>query len=178
MKKCVPSLSFYIFSVLIVVLCAAAALFSFYQLLCGNEPAVLFLSGVVVFGWVSVSMLCRTVHMCGWGVFYDEEKIIFVLSRKDRREFKWEELKEARNISYYPFSDISGATIYFKDGDKKKEKKICVTSRMKGYNDFLSTLEKKGFIAPRCFIANEVDLKEIVNSVFGEQFGKDNSRRK
>ena len=60
-------------------------------------------------------------------MFSFDEKIIFALSRKDHREFRWDELQNAKTNIFYPSSP---AAWYFYFQDEKKTRKIAVTPPM------------------------------------------------
>ena len=104
-------------------------------------------------------------------IFYDDEKIIFALSRKDHREFRWDELQNAKTNIFYPSSP---AAWYFYFQDEKKTKKIAVTPRLAGYNEFVDMLRKKGFPAqsPSALNFDKNTAKDIFHEVFGQDFGK------
>ena len=93
MKKCIPRTSDRIITVLAAIVCAIAAFFAFRELLNGGQPPVVFLAMSILFGGIAIHTIWRMIYMGNWGFFYDDEKIIFVLSHKDRREFRWEELQ-------------------------------------------------------------------------------------
>lgn len=109
--------------------------------------------------------------MGNWGFFYDDEKIIFALSRKDRREFRWEELQNTKTNIFYPSSP---AAWYFYFQDEKKTRKIAITPHMAGYSEFVDMLKKKGFPvqSPGAFNFDK-NAEDIFHEVFGEDFGKD-----
>lgn len=109
--------------------------------------------------------------MGNWVFFYDDEKIIFALSRKDHREFRWDELQNAKTNIFYPSSP---AAWYFYFQDEKKTKKIAVTPRLAGYNEFVDMLRKKGFPvqSPGTLNFDKNTAKDIFHEVFGEDFGK------
>ena len=85
MKKCIPRTSDCIITVLAAVVCAIAAFFAFRELLNGGQPPVVFFAMSILFGGIAIHTIWRMIYMGNWGFFYDDEKIIFVLSHKDRR---------------------------------------------------------------------------------------------
>lgn len=171
MKKCVPRTSDRIISVLAAVVCAIVAFFAFRELLCGNQPPVVFLGISILSGGVAIHTIWRMIYMGNWGFFYNDEKIIFVLSGKDRREFRWDELRNAKANIFYPSSP---AAWYFYFQDEKKIKKIAVTPRMTGYHEFVETLREKGFSAQNPGFAqfDQEAVGQIFHEMFGEDFGK------
>jgi hypothetical protein len=171
MKKCIPRTSDRIITVLAAVVCAVAAFFACRELLCGGQPPAVFFAMTLLFGGVAIHTIWRMIYMGNWGFFYDDEKIIFALSRKDHREFRWDELQNAKTNIFYPSSP---AAWYFYFQDEKKTKKIAVTPRLAGYNEFVDMLRKKGFPAqsPSALNFDKNTAKDIFHEVFGEDFGK------
>ena len=168
MKKCIPRTSDRIITVLTAIVCAIAAFFAFRELLHGGQPSVVFFAMGILLGGIAIHTIWRMIHMGNWGFFYNDEKIIFALSRKDRREFRWEELQNA-NI-FYPSSP---AAWYFYFQDEKKTRKIAVTPRMAGYSEFVDMLKKKRFPAQTPGTLNfNKNAEDIFHEVFGEDFGK------
>ena len=171
MKKCIPCTFDRIITVLAAIVCAIAAFFAFRELLNGGQPPVVFSAMGILLGSIAIHTIWRMIYMGNWGFFYDDEKIIFALSRKERREFRWEELQNAKTNIFYPSSPTAW---YFYFQDEKKTRKIAVTPRMAGYNEFVDMLKKKGFPAqsPDAFNFEKNAVKDIFHEVFGEDFGK------
>ena len=171
MKKCIPRTSDRIITILVAIVCAIAAFFAFRELFHGGQPPVVFFAMGILLGGIAIHTIWRMIYMGNWGFFYDDEKIIFALSRKDRREFRWEELQNAKTNIFYPSSP---AAWYFYFQDEKKTRKIAVTPRMAGYNEFVDMLKKKGFPAqsPGALNFDKNAAKDIFHEVFGEDFGK------
>ena len=179
MKKCVPRMSDRIIAVIAAAVCAIIAFFAFREWLYGEQSHIVFCAAGVLCAGISIHTLCRMIYMGDWGFFYNDEKIIFVLSRKDRREFRWDELQDAKADIFYPSSP---AAWYFYFRDQKKIKKIAVTPRMTGYDEFVGMLRKKGFPAqnPGTISFDSFDKEtasEIFREVFGEDFGKGGGNR-
>lgn len=174
MKKCIPRTSDRIITVLTAIVCAVIAVFAFRELLYKDQSPVVFFTISVLFGGITVYIVWSMIHMGNWGFFYNDEKIIFALSRKDRREFRWDELQNAKASLFYP-SSPSAWYFYFQDG-----KKIAVTPRMKGYSEFVEMLKKKGFPTQSpgfCQFDKNV-AGEIFREMFGEDFGKDSRNKR
>ena len=167
MKKCIPCTLDRIITVLAAIVCAIAAFFAFRELLIGGQPPVVFFTMSILLGGIAIHMIWRIIYMGNWGFFYDDEKIIFALSHKDRREFRWEELQNSKTNIVYP---LSPAAWYFYFQDEKKTRKIAVTPRMAGYNEFVDMLKKKGFPAQSPGALN-FD-KNAAKDIFHEDFGK------
>ena len=171
MKKCIPRTSDRIITVLVAIACAILAFFACRELFCGGQPPVVFFAMSLLFGGVAIHTIWRMIYMGNWGFFYDDEKIIFALSRKDCREYRWEELQNSKTNIFYPSSP---AACYFYFQDEKKTRKIAVMPRMAGYNEFVDMLKKKGFPAQSPGAFNfEKNAEDIFREVFGEDFGKD-----
>ena len=90
MKKCIPRTSDRIITVLAAIACAIAAFFAFRELFHGGQPPVVFFAMGILLGGIAIHTIWHMIYMGNWGFFYNDEKIIFALSRKDRREFRWE----------------------------------------------------------------------------------------
>ena len=167
MKKCVPRNSDRIISYLTIAFLCGGSVFFFYKLIYGGDAPLFFLAAGIVLGGVATRLLYKTITMGNWGFFYDDEKIIFVLSRKDCREIRWDQLQGAKESFFYFPSPGSG---YFSFPDKKK---IGISSRMTGYEGFMAAIKEKGFSAAKPYDPNQFDdpeeLKKIFNSVFGEE---------
>ena len=127
MKECIPRTTDRIITVLAAVVCAIGAFFAFRELLNGGQPPVVFFGMGLLFGGITIHTIWKMIHMGNWGFFYDDEKIIFALSRKDCREFRWEELQNSKTNIVYP---LSPAAWYFYFQDEKKTRKIAVTPPM------------------------------------------------
>lgn len=179
MRKCVPCASDRVITVLAVIVCAAAAIFAFRQLSGGEQPPVVFLSAGILFSGVAVRTLWRMGFMGSWGFFYDDEKIIFALSRRDRREFLWNELRNAQeNAKIRIFCQSFPEAWYFYFPAKKKIRQLAAIPRMEGYNELAAMLRKKEVPAEKTTGRSAVSEKEwlgqIYHEIFGEHLDKDN----
>lgn len=150
MRKCVPCASDRMITALAVIVCAAAAILAFRQLLCGEQPPAVFLSVGILFSGVAVRTLWQMSHVGSRGFFYDDEKIIFALSRRDRREFLWDELRNAQeNAKIRIFCQSFPEAWYFYFPDKKKIRQLAAIPRMEGYDGLASMLRKKKSLPER-----------------------------
>ena len=104
MKKCIPRTSDRIITVLAAIVCAIAAFLAFRELLHGGQSPVVFFAMGILLGGIAIHIIWRMIYVGNWGFFYDDEKIIFALSRKDRWEFRWEELQNSKTNIVYPSS--------------------------------------------------------------------------
>lgn len=179
MRKCVPRASDRVITVLAVIVCAAAAIFAFRQLFCGEQPPVVFLSAGILFSGVAVRTLWRMSDMGSWGFFYDDEKIIFALSRRDRREFRWNELRNAQeNAKIRIFCQSFPEAWCFYFPDKKKIRKLAAIPRMEGYDELAAMLRKKEVPAEKTMGRSTASEKEwlgqIYHEIYGEHLDKEN----
>lgn len=169
MKKCLPPPSGRILEGLVIAACGAGSAFFFRMLLAeeGIQPPILFM-GAALAG-VAACLLWSMVSKGNWGFFYDEERIVFVLSRKDRREYRWEELPEAGVTFLYPTAFCPNGTFFF--SGKRKGWQMAVVPQMTGYEEFLAMIRKKEVPAPAgiAFGETEPGAGEIFRSVFAGQ---------
>ena len=179
MKKCVLPVTFRMVVALTILFCGAGAVFSFREFICGHEPPLVFFVMGVFLGGISLYQLYRMISKGGWGFFYDEEKIIFVLSRNDRREFRWEELKALQTGLAYPTPAAPSVSFYVPDpSGKKKRKRISITPHMEGCGELAATLRRKGFPAAAPFDAAALDMKKVYHDIFDGQLDQNNRRQK
>ncbi len=173
MRKCVPRTADRVITVLAVIVCAAAAILAFRQLLRGEQPPAVFLSAGILFSGVAVHTLWRMRYMGSWGFFYDDEKIIFVLSRRDRREFRWNELQNAQeNAKIRIFCQPFPEAWHFYFPDKKKIRQLAAIPRMEGYDELAAMLIKKGAYAEKTAGKSTASDKEWLGRVYHEIFGE------
>ena len=113
MKRCVPAASGRVCAVLVIAACGAGSAFFLRMLFSeeGFQPPLLFM-GIALAG-VAAHLLWSMVSKGNWGFFYNEERIVFVLSRKDRREYCWKELPEAGVTFLYPTAFCPNGTFFF-----------------------------------------------------------------
>lgn len=176
MKKCVLPVSYRLIVVLTILFCGAGTVLSFREFIRGHEPPAVFLIMGAFLGGIALYQLYRTITRGSWGFFYDEEKIVVVLSRSDRREFRWEELKASQTGLTCPTPAVPGVSFYVPDpSGKKKKQPVSITPHMEGYEDFVAVLKRKGFPPAAPFDADAVDLKKVCHDIFD---GRDNSQRK
>ncbi|MCI8703671.1 MAG: hypothetical protein HFE60_05125 [Anaerotignum sp.] len=178
MRKCVPCASDRMITALAVIVCAAAAILAFRQLLCGEQPPAVFLSVGILFSGVAVRTLWQMSHVGSRGFFYDDEKIIFALSRRDRREFLWDELRNAQeNAKIRIFCQSFPEAWYFYFPDKKKIRQLAAIPRMEGYDGLASMLRKKeipaGKTTGRSAASEKEWLGQIYHEIYGEHLDKD-----
>lgn len=142
MKKCIARTSDRILPIPGAFVCAAVAFFSLRDYLYGAETAAL-LVGIFA-SCITVYVPFRMYAISGRGFYYDEEKIIFALSRKDRLEFRWKDLQSAMeasslDITRQHFPEIWN--FYFLKNGKIQQ--LSAMPRMAGYEELLAMLKKK-----------------------------------
>lgn len=172
MKKCVPCIRDRIFAVLVIVFCAAIAVIVFRQAISKEELTLPALAVVLLFGGVSIYMLWSMICTGNWGFFYNEEKIIFVLSRKDRLEFRWEDLSWAQeNAKLSIFYQPSPEAWNFCFPGKRRIRQISAVPSLSGYEELAEMFRKKEVQA--LGTAGHVDFdKEMADEIFKKAFGR------
>nr|WP_326185229.1 hypothetical protein [uncultured Oscillibacter sp.] len=175
MKKCGKSTVDLLLSVFAAFFCAGIAVWAFCQWM--KEGDVIILYEVALFGGAAIYAF---LHIGGRGFSYDEEKIIFTLSRKDRREFRWDELQKAVengeiDICYHSLSGVWD----FSFPEKKKIREISATKRMAGYTELIAMLKKKNVPAHEAdgrVIYDKKWADELFRQVTGEPLYKKDKR--
>ena len=171
MKRCVPAASGRVCAVLVIAACGAGSAFFLRMLFSeeGFQPPLLFM-GIALAG-VAAHLLWSMVSKGNWGFFYNEERIVFVLSRKDRREYCWKELPEAGVTFLYPTAFCPNGTFFF--SGKRKGWQMVVTPQMTEYKEFLAMIQRKGVPAPGAIPlgTREPNVEEVFRTVFGGEFG-------
>lgn len=181
MKKCVPSAFDRIITILAALGCAVIAFFAFRQFLLEDRTPIMFCV-VLLFVGAAVYSLGSLWLAGNWGFFYNEEKIVFVLLRNDRREFRWEDLPwaiENKKISICRQSSPEVWYFYF-PGEKKK-RQLTVLPRMTGYEELIAMLRKKNVPAQEpgeSFVFNKEQANEIFCQAFGRPLYEKDQRQK
>lgn len=114
----------------------------------GREKWVMVL-GVPLFGVCAIYFAIKLFCLGVGYVLYNEEMVVFVLNRRERRSYRWQDLGPGgvrlRNIgeiepAILPF--LRGWFFEFPDG-----KRMPVRAAMKGYPEFEALLVRKGLLA-------------------------------
>lgn len=171
MKKCVPAASGRVCALLVIAVSGAGAGFFLRKLLAGEQPRLALLGLGVFLGGTALRLLWALVSKGNWGFFYDNERVVFVLSRKDRREYRWEELPEAGITFLDPASPRAWGYFFFPVAGKGRQ--MAVAPGMTGREEFLATVREKGVPAPGAIPlgTKEPDVEEIFRTVFDGEFG-------
>ena len=177
MKKCGTSTLDMLLSVLASLVCGGIALFAFRKWL--YEGSVIILYEVALFGGAA---LYGFWHIGSRGFFYDEEKIVFALSRNDHREFRWEELQGAKEKGKIDicYQSLSGVWDFYFPG-KRNIKQLSATKRMAGYDELIAMLKKKNVPAHEAnggIVYDKEWLAEIYHEIMDEQLNKDERNQK
>lgn len=170
MKKCALPPTYRIVTLLVIVLMAAASVF---PLRAAQDPdqspaACLIIGGGLLA--LALYLLLRTISQWGRGVSYDDQRIVFVLNRKDRREYRWEQIPTAGvTLAYPPFVPF----FRFPDG-----KKLPLNPRMTGYIQLIADLRKRNFPAAATIQVNDFrDIPQFFSETFGQQFGGEDPKK-
>lgn len=175
MKKCVASVWLRLLTALAAMVCGGMAVF-IWRIGEGEGLSVLFL--VALFGGVCIRGFWNVYALGGRGFLFDEEKIVLALSRKDHREFRWDELRQLQEkgkIGIY-FKQVASwlvpETVHFCFADQKKIRELAATPRMTEYDAFVAMLKKKG-IQIYGYDGGRAAEKEAINQLYQETFGRD-----
>lgn len=179
MKKCVTPAAYHILTVAAAIACAAMAAYAFWVWRYRDHSTIM-LFPVALFSVAAFKPSWNLYQMKNWGFYYNEEKIIFVLSRRDRREFRWDELQKAKEDSAIDICCQSLPGIWhFYFPEKKKIKHILAVPRMAGYDEFIAMLKKKNVPAHEADGGIVYDKKwadEVFHQITGEPLYKKDKR--
>ena len=172
MKQCVPRKSDCIVTLLSAAALMAVATLAVRQMLRDQQTDLGCLVVAALFGAMALWLIWRSWRMAGWGFYYDEERIVFALSRSDRREYRWEELAGA-GVRFV----FAPAAMYFLFADGKR---LNLLPRMQGYEEFFETVRRKGVPAAKGFPVGDLSdpptAARVFTEMFGEEFGKGGHR--
>ena len=135
-KHCVPCTFIIIVSNAFLLFLGAIMLFMIYKGIfaigvSSQNRIALFLGGAMG-GVLFASLLYRAFVMGVWGVCYDNYEITFMLTKKDRRTYRWSDLDKS-GISLTP-------DFCFHFPDKKT---MGINPAMTNYHDFKQTLQQQ-----------------------------------
>lgn len=169
MKKCVQSAFYHVLTIAASIGCGIIAL----SILPVARDEHVMLFPFALFAGVCIHTLWGTFYKGTCSFFYDEEKVIFALSRQERWEFRWEELPSAKengkiiDICYHASTGVWN--FYFPNQGKIKQ--LTATRRMAGYDAFIAMLKKKNVPAHEAD-GRVIYDKEWADQVFREVTGK------
>lgn len=113
----------------------------------GRERLIYCLSVPLFAGFVV--FFAYTIFYKGAGyILYNEEMVVFVLNRRDRRSYRWQDLRSA-GVTLRCLGEIEPAVLLlegwlfeFPDG-----KRMPVRAILRGYREFVELLTKKGLLS-------------------------------
>ena len=182
MKKCVPRTSNRIITILAAIVCVIVAFTAFREAIRIEQPPAIFWVAGILFSGIFLHTIWGMYHLGNWGFFYDEEKIVFVRSRKDRWELRWDKMKEETEkgqIEIY-YQSASGIwNFYFREEGKIKQ--ISALPRMAGYDGLIAMLREKEIPvqeAKEGFVCDEEKVDEAYYKAFGRHLYKEKHREK
>ena len=158
MKKCTVGwfskiVSLLVFAIFFVPLTGICVYIAFHPQ-STQEEQLIFLFGAVMFGAVVVFAIYRTFYLGLVWVEYDTEKVIFHYSRKEKYQFRWDEIpgeqvQTVRANGGYIFCIL----------ENNRQRKIPLNKLSKGYKDFEKTLKETG-VLERAAIITEEQMKQ------------------
>ena len=173
MKRCVPRKTDRLLSLVFVAVLGGMSALPFSALLSGSSDPLPCLALGLFWAGTAVYLLIRMLRMAGWGFFYDEERVIFALSRRDRREYRWDGLAAAGVRFVFAVSSM-----YFILPDGKR---INVIPRMEGYEEFMEVVLRKNIPTAQGIdvgsLSDEPTAEKVFKEMFGEEFGKGGRKR-
>lgn len=114
----------------------------------GREKWIMML-GVPLFGVCAVYLALRLFYSGIGYVLYNEEMVTFVLNRRERRSYRWQDLipsgvylRDIGEIEPVLLPFLQGWFFEFPDG-----KRMPVRAMMKGYPEFEALLYRKGLLS-------------------------------
>lgn len=113
----------------------------------GRERLVYAL-GVLLFG-AFVVYYAYAVFYRGTGcILYNEDMVVFVLNRRERRSYRWQDLRTA-GVMLRRLGDIEPAAVLLLEGyffEFPDGRRMPVRAVLKGYREFVDTLARKGLL--------------------------------
>ncbi len=168
MKQCVPRTADRVITLLAAAGLGAVAALAARELLRAQQLDLGCLATVLLFGGMALWLAWRMLRTAGWGFYYNEERVVFALSRGDRREYRWEELAGA-GVRFV----FAPTAMYFLFADGKR---LNLLPRMEGCDAFLATLRQKGVPTAGGIHLGELSdppiAARVFTELFGEEFGK------
>lgn len=173
MKQCVPRKTDRMLALLFAAILAGMSALPFYELIGGDQSPLACLALGLFWAGTALYLLVRMLRMGGWGFYYDEERVIFALSRSDRREYRWDALAAAGVRFVFA---VSFDYFIFPDG-----KRLNLMPRMDGYEEFMEVVRRKNVPAAQGInvgdLSDEPTAKKVFEEMFGEAFGKGGKKR-
>lgn len=173
MKQCVPRKTDRLLSLVFVAILGGMSVLPFRELIWGDQSPLACLALGLFWAGTAVYLLWRMLRTAGWGFYYDEERVIFAFSRRDRREYRWDALA-AEGVRFV----FAVTTMYFLFPDGKR---LNVLPRMEGYEEFMDLVQRKNLPAAQGIhvgdLRDEPTAEKVFKEMFGEEFGKGAKRK-
>lgn len=107
--------------------------------------------GVLLFGAFVVYYAYAVFYLGTGCILYNEEMVVFVLNRRDRRSYRWQDLGPG-GVTVRNLGDIEPAAVLLLEGyffEFPDGKRIPVRAVLKGYREFVELLERKRLVTVR-----------------------------
>lgn len=151
---------------LVCLLFAACGGLAIWELLAGETALWEALASAVLFWGIAGLLACRIIYRGRACLLYDETMAVFVLSRRDRRSCRWEDL-DKYGITLHGLGaqksglpGMSGLFFAFPDG-----KQIVIMQLHWGYQAFVQLLCKKRLVRPSK-TSGAPDFTDVYDSIF------------
>ena len=165
MKRVGPSSWMLAVSVLVwlfAVLCTVYGVWALVTSQVSSDPAVLesigvapgrerliYYLGVPLFGAFVVYFAFHIFFMGTGCILYDEEMVVFVLNRRERRSYRWRDLRPG-GVTVRSLREIEpGGAVFLLDGwyfTFPDGRRFPVRAILPGYGEFVDLLAKKGLL--------------------------------
>ncbi len=165
MKRVGPSSWMLAVSVLVWLFAVLCTVYGVWALVTGqvsSDPAVLesigvapgrerliYYLGVPFFGAFVVYFAFHIFFMGTGCILYDEEMVVFVLNRRERRSYRWRDLRPG-GVTVRSLREIEpGGAVFLLDGwyfTFSDGRRFPVRAILPGYREFVNLLAKKGLL--------------------------------
>ena len=165
MKRVGPSSWMLAVSVLVWLFAVLCTVYGVWALVTGqvsSDPAVLesigvapgrerliYYLGVPLFGAFVVYFAFHIFFMGTGCILYDEEMVVFVLNRRERRSYRWRDLRPG-GVTVRSLREIEpGGAVFLLDGwyfTFSDGRRFPVRAILQGFGEFVNLLAKKGLL--------------------------------
>ncbi len=114
----------------------------------GRERLVYAL-GVLLFGAFAVYYAYAVFYKGIGCILYNEEMVVFVFNRRERRSYRWQDLRPG-GVMLRRLGDIEPGAVLLLEGyffEFPDGRRMPVRAVLKGYREFEDLLVRKGFLA-------------------------------
>ncbi len=167
MRKCTmgwiaKSMIFLLCAVLLLPVACFGLYMTFLDIQASRDGWLMYLGGAFMFGSLAAFIIYRALYLGMSWVEYDEETMIFHISRKEIHRFRWEEI---------PGSKIqverNGSGYLFCIRQNGGQTTIQLNRFFSGYKELEAVLEKTGVLRRMGFSTKE-DMIQYAEQVFGQ----------